>query len=150
MKNFTDKETERFTSKYKKVGECWLWQAPLDKDGYGSFFFRGAIRRAHRVAYFGTNGEIPEGNVVNHVCRVRNCVNPQHLQCITHEENSMKDSTSKGYINSQKTACPQGHPYDKVVVYGGRTQRICSICDKAARAKRKRETAKAAKESLKV
>lgn len=123
----TDKEAARFASKHRKKGGCLIWQGPLDKDGYGSFYLRRINRRAHRVAWFSAHGDLPEGMVVNHVCRNRACVNPQHLQAISATESALRDTTSLGYINSQKTMCPMGHPYD--VTYG--KQRYCSICERA-------------------
>lgn len=123
----TDEEQARFLGKTSETPTgCWEWQGPLDRDGYGTFYFRRRNRRAHRVGYFLRNGPIPEGLVVNHTCRNRACVNPQHLQLIDVTENAMKDSSSPAYVNSQKTICPRGHPYDRH--YG--KQRYCSICDK--------------------
>jgi hypothetical protein len=130
----TAKEAARFASKHRKKGGCLIWQGPLDRDGYGTFYLRRMSRRAHRVAWFSVHGDIPEGMVVNHVCRNRACVNPQHLQAVSQTESALRDTTSLGYINSQKTMCPMGHPYDRK--YG--KQRYCSTCD-AAKKKRLRE-----------
>lgn len=130
MQNITQAERDRFAEKTAPgpLG-CLIWQGPLDKDGYGTFYFRRKNRRAHRVAWYSVHGAIPDGLVINHVCRTPACVNPQHLQCVTPYQNSMKDSQSPAYINSQKTHCKQGHPYDRV--YG--KQRYCSICEKTKR-----------------
>lgn len=133
MDNLTDEELARFDLKWKQVGQCHVWQGPLDKDGYGTFFLRRKGRRAHRVGYFSMHGPVPQGMIINHTCRNPSCVNPQHLQAVSIVDNTMKDSASMGYINSQKTHCPQGHPYDRK--YG--KQRYCSVCQ-AAKTKRLR------------
>jgi len=129
----TEQEAARFASKSKKARDCLIWQGPLDKDGYGTFYLRRMNRRAHRVAWFSIHGDLPDDHVINHVCRNPSCVNPQHLQAITRSENVMRDSGAITYINSQKTHCPAGHPYDRI--YSG--QRYCSICE-AAKKKRLR------------
>jgi hypothetical protein len=139
MNKLTPTELQRFNSKWVKKGQCWLWTGPLDRDGYGTFFFRRLPRRAHRVAWFMVNGDLKEGMYINHTCRNRHCVNPQHLNLVTASENAMRDSASIPYLNSQKTHCPKGHDYDRK--YG--KQRYCSICEAA---KRKRLRAKWAKE----
>lgn len=141
----TEKEIKRFNSKWKKIGDCHLWQGPLDRDGYGYITLRHESQRAHRVAYFICHGAIPDGFVVNHTCRNRSCVNPQHLNTMSASENSKRDTTSRGYINSQKTRCPRGHLYDRQ--YGG--QRSCSKCD-AEKSKRLRAKWKAEGRTIRI
>lgn len=120
---------ERFQEKYIINGQCYLWNRPLDKDGYGTFYFMKKNRRAHRVAYFLANGPIEEGFVIDHICKNRNCVNPEHLRCVTKKENTLTNSMSVGAINANKKVCKFGHVFDKK--YG--KQRYCSICENAKR-----------------
>lgn len=146
----TQRELDRFNSKWERQGDCLIWTNSLDRDGYGTFFFRGANRRAHRVAWYIANGEIPDDMVINHVCRNRACVNHQHLGLTTKSENVMRDSVAPAYINSQKTTCPAGHPYDKTVTWSGKTQRICSICRNAKANERKKRRQREGKTTLRV
>ena len=110
--------------------ECWVWMGQKDRDGYGTFWFRRRNRRAHRVSYWASCGDIPEGLVIDHLCRNHWCVNPQHLQCVTVRENALIGD-SVAAKNARKTHCPKGHAYDRH--YG--KQRYCSICEKAKRAR---------------
>lgn len=126
----TDKEMQRFNQKWIKSGDCHLWLGALDSDGYGTFYFRQKNRRAHRVGWFISHGAVGNDLVINHTCRNRHCVNPQHLQRVTQTVNALKDSCSIAYINSQKTQCKRGHDYDRLRIKpNGRTERGCSICE---------------------
>lgn len=77
---------DRFWSKVDKSGECWVWLAYRDKDGYGKFWDRKKYM-AHRYVYEKTYGEIPEGKQIDHICHNRACVNPEHLRLVTHKQN---------------------------------------------------------------
>ncbi len=88
-------DIERFWAQVDKSGLCWLWTGGLTEKGYGRAWFQGKKRRAHRLAYFLTNGRIPTGLNINHHCDVRNCVNPEHLWVGTQKEN-MQDAWAKG------------------------------------------------------
>lgn len=132
MGNLSAPEIARFKSRIRKDGDCHTWTGPLDKDGYGTFYLRRKNRRAHRVAWYDMHGEIPEGMVINHVCRNRACVNAQHLQVVTIRENTLKDSTTVSAINARKTHCKYGHPFDRTYRKSkGGFQRYCSICEAA-------------------
>lgn len=126
MEKFTDSEKERFNSKWIEKGGCHLWQGYLDRDGYGTFFFRKMNRRAHRVSYYYTMGDIPKGMVIDHICGNRSCVKPDHLRLLTPRENAL-DGRGIGAINAKKTHCKNGHPFDRK--YG--KQRYCSVCQTA-------------------
>jgi hypothetical protein len=79
----------RFMAKVRgrRPEECWVWQAHLDRDGYGRFSMYGVGRAAHRVAYEATRGPVPEGLTLDHLCRNRACVNPLHLEAVSHKVN---------------------------------------------------------------
>lgn len=124
MEHIYQKDINRFNSFWKRVGNCHLWTKYLDKDGYGTFYFQKKLRRAHRVAYFFANGQISDGMVIDHICKNRHCVNPEHLRCITMAQNSLENSRSVGAINKMKEFCKNGHKFDRK--YG--KQRYCSIC----------------------
>jgi len=112
-----------------KTGPCWLWQGHITASGYGRMRIGGGRRAfVHRYVYEHLVGPIPEGLVIHHECRVKRCVNPDHLRAVTSRENTMADPTVTS-INAAKTSCPQGHPYDSVGRKGdGTFSRRCSIC----------------------
>lgn len=124
MEHIEQKEKERFINSYTVSGDCYLWNKYLDKDGYGTFYFRKKSRKAHRVAVFMMQGTIPEKMVVDHICKNRSCVNVAHLRVITARQNTLENSKSVGAINKMKEFCKMGHKFDKF--YG--KQRYCSIC----------------------
>lgn len=66
---------------------CWIWQHSLQVKGYGQRRYNGAVRLAHQVAYEQAYGVIPDGKEVDHLCRQRSCVNPQHLEAVPHVVN---------------------------------------------------------------
>jgi hypothetical protein len=134
---------ERFFAKVKKGAgdECWLWTASLDGKGYGQFWtgLFGSCSRAHRVSYVFARGPIPEGMSLHHLCEVKHCVNPDHLQVCTHQENmttgkwGVKQLPRCAAWQLAKTHCPQGHPLsgeNALKLTGNRKQ--CKICLRAA------------------
>lgn len=69
---------------------CWLWIGPIDKGGYGRLTWQGRKTSAHRVVYRILRGRIPARRVLDHLCRVRSCVNPDHLEPVTIVENNLR------------------------------------------------------------
>jgi len=129
---------KRFWSKVNKTETCWLWTGSTSR-GYGSIRLGGADQprpQVHRVAYELLVGPIPDGMEIDHLCRVRNCVNPDHLEPVTTSENLRRRIFVHG--NSKKTHCPSGHPYDSentYVVSNG--HRVCRACRRRYRAARR-------------
>ncbi len=87
---------ERFEAKWTPVTEsgCWLWLASTNHNGYGQFMFNKTMVRAHRFAYELYRGPIPVGLQIDHLCRVRCCVNPWHMEPVTNRENSLRNGSA--------------------------------------------------------
>lgn len=79
---------ELFWSKAVRVGDCLIWQGRLDDKGYGRWRCDGQEMRAHQYAFTNSHGPIPQGMEVDHRCRVRACVDPNHLRIATSKQNS--------------------------------------------------------------
>lgn len=126
----SSKHISRFHESYIPVPEsgCWLWLKSVDSGGYANFSIMATTIRGHRFAYELFKGPIPHGLQPDHLCRVRCCVNPDHLEAVTSKVNTLR-GISPSAVQAKKTHCLQGHPFDKVK--GRRHERYCSICNKA-------------------
>lgn len=127
-------DAARFASKYTVDDSgCWLWSGVIDKDGYGKFRIPQAWRFAHRVGYEMHVGPIPASLQLDHLCRVRNCVNPTHLEPVTPRENTHRGEPAN------RTRCPRGHEYTpQNTSYTSGTGRTCVTCNRV-RNRRRRE-----------
>lgn len=123
---------------------CWLWQGHITNAGYGRMSWkRGDLmtRGAHRIALEAIGEAVPTDLVVDHLCRQRNCVNPDHLEVVTGRENVMRSDIAVGSINARKTHCVNGHPYSEENTYTytfrpevrKATMRRCRTCYDASR-----------------
>lgn len=125
---------ERFWEKVDKDGPggCWLWTAHRHPKGHGVFVLeKGKHIYAHRWSWMQVNGEIPEGLVIHHKCFNPPCVNPDHLEAVTHGENLRAGPRGPAYELSRRTHCPQGHAYtaENTIRRGG-WGRACRECDR--------------------
>lgn len=119
---------ERLEIRTDRTGECWLWTGRLNGSGYAEMKLGGRYQMAHRVAYQEIVGPIPEGMQLDHLCRVRHCVNPAHLEPVTSRENTIRGQ-SPSAINAAKTHCKRGHAFDEantfINTFGSRVCRAC-------------------------
>jgi hypothetical protein len=120
-----------------RFGHCWIWPGSHNMRGYGQIGI-GSISNGtagkgyvHRLAYQLIVGPIPDGLVLDHLCRRHPCCNPEHLEPVTELENIRRGDAGKAWraIQIAKTHCPQGHPYSGTNVRyrpaGGRECRTC-------------------------
>jgi hypothetical protein len=109
-----------------ELGPCWLWTAYVNPDGYGGFQFEGG-QLAHRFAYLAFRGPIPMGKVIDHLCRVRHCVNPGHLEVVTQGVNLHRGESIQAR-NARKTHCIHGHEFTPENTYTNHGKRQCCTC----------------------
>lgn len=133
----------RFWEKVDVSGDCWLWHAATDPAGYGRFRSDERTVLAHRWAWEALVGPIPEGLHIDHLCKVRNCVRPAHLEPVTPAENQRRSPTAIGSY-TPKTHCIRGHeftPENTMHRIGKNVYRRCRIChnerERLAKARKK-------------
>ncbi len=110
---------------------CWDWLGEINKKGYGRLEYNGKRIKAHRYFYEYFVKPIPNGLEIDHLCRNKRCVNPKHLEAVTHRENIIRAwrERIKDIPN-----CLYGHPYSGNNLYmiiekkNGKTWRACKTC----------------------
>lgn len=118
------------------LGPCWEWMgARFQGSGYAMVTVDRNPRRGHRYIYELLVGPIPDGLTLDHLCMVRHCVNPTHLEPVTNGENQRRSPFTLAGANARKTHCPRGHEYDaeNTCYSGGR--RHCRACRREKYAK---------------
>ncbi len=134
-KNLADTVRSRFWAQVNKdsgifvlingeSSECWTWEGHLEV-GYGRVSVNSERIGAHVLSYTWAKGPIPEGLEIDHLCRTRHCVRPEHLEAVTCQINLLRGEGVAGQ-NFRKTQCPNGHPYD--LERNSRGDRVCTAC----------------------
>ena len=119
----TPRKVQLVLEKIDATEECWFWTASKKENGYGQFNLGRKNWNAHRLVYLLSGRRIPEGLVLDHLCTIKSCVNPDHLEPVPQLINARRWSESI-------THCSQGHEYTEETTYiwrGGRACRRCRI-----------------------
>jgi hypothetical protein len=119
---------------------CWLWTGAINRQGYAQTTRgRGRSLRAHRLMFEETHGKIPPGMVLDHICRVRCCVNPDHLEPVTQAENVRRGNAARGH----RKRCAKGHAMTadntRIIVNcnTGAVSRCCRQCIRDGKGRRR-------------
>lgn len=137
-------DEDRFWDNVDKDGPdgCWLWTGQILYHGYGHFWRRGTTKVvAHRFSYEALVGPVAAGLELDHLCRVRHCVNPEHLEPVTHSENNRRTAG----LRAIKTHCKRGHEFTPENTRMNGRARVCRECarilDRESKARLKRKAA---------
>lgn len=126
-----EKNKERFLSKIQfpdDLNGCWLWTGSLYTDGYGVFYADGTKYLAHRYAYLLFNGALTPNLVMDHLCRNHRCVNPHHLEQVTHQENMLRGHSPQALAHLNEV-CTRGHAFAlHGYLYTTRTGKVVRRC----------------------
>ena len=150
-------ELQRFWRRIKHDGECWIWTGAKrcgrarngNTQWYSTCTFKSKNESVHRLFYWAYKGKIAKGLELDHLCRNTLCVNPLHLEAVSHSENVKRGTAWNKIAEAQsiKTHCPQGHEYSKENTYEHNGQRHCKECvRKRSREYQRRRFGYAAKE----
>lgn len=122
----------RIWNKVKKTPTCWEWTGAGANSvrGYGLFWYGGKLQQAHRVVYTLLVGEIPEGLQLDHLCRNKSCVNPNHLEPVTARVNTLRSDGITAKL-ALRTHCKNGHEFNSENTSFLPNRRRCKICNRS-------------------
>lgn len=132
---------DKFFEKIEITDSCWIWHGARSEEGYGLFTAHDGGGNAHRTSYVIFIGEIPDGYQIDHLCRNRSCVNPDHLEPVTPKTNirrsvPFRDFSHVGNHQRAKTHCPKGHEYKEgnfrtyLRTGTGKPFKVCIACSR--------------------
>lgn len=133
MRLETQAEVDRFWSRVvvDETSDCWVWVGSRGRDGYGRTRVRESSQLAHRVAFATWAEPLRKGLQLDHLCRVRSCINPKHLEQVTAREN-VRRGVAPPAVQAKRTVCVRGHPLNgpDARLYAGQAgkHRQCIVC----------------------
>lgn len=115
---------------------CWLWGGAINSSGYGNFTIEGKTRSAHKVSWERENGPVPQNLCIDHLCRVRCCVNPEHMEIVSNLENILRGraielNRIRAKQRSLSSHCKYGHPFipeNTYYIQRETPRRVCKTC----------------------
>lgn len=119
---------QRLVSSIRFTKTCWIWKARQTSKGYAEFYIKSKPIRAHKLIYEMIVSPVPVGLQLDHLCRVRHCVNPLHLEPVTPKVNVLRGNGVTAQ-NARKTHCIKGHPLTKENITTTRGSRDCRLCN---------------------
>lgn len=123
----------RIFSRVEKTESCWLWLGATNSGyGYINFPRQSRMGAVHAILYRYFVGPVPKGKELDHLCRVRNCVNPAHLEPVSRRENTLRGMAPNA-ISVRTNSCYRGHKFTLENTYFNRGKRHCQTCRKVAR-----------------
>lgn len=135
MTRFMEKVDQAGPIVRPELGPCWIWTGARQGSGYGRFWTGVRIDGAHRFSWESVHGPVPSGFEVDHKCDNPPCVNPTHLQLLTHRANLLRSESNFAATKSRKTHCLRGHEFTEVNTYVTSAGRHCKTCRRLAKRK---------------
>lgn len=133
-----ESQIKSFNERIDKSNECWNWIGHVENGGYGIFKTKKKQYKSHRVSYKIHHGNMPIDMAIDHICRNRTCVRPDHLRLVTFVQNVKENTISPCWKNSVKTHCKWGHKFTPENTNSNGNRRRCRVCKRRDEKGRKR------------